>query len=60
MLFESRLGLAVNVWQILGQPLKGVKKEYNVCAKTGEKMESYKKFNSIDKGQKEWKMKNRN
>ena len=33
---------------------------YNLHAKTGEKMDSYKKFNSIDKGQKEWKMKNRN
>lgn len=41
-------------------PPKKEKKYIYIHTKTGEKMDSYKKLNSIDKGQKEWKTKNRN
>lgn len=40
MLFENVLGLAINAYYKLGQPLKKVKKKNSLCTKKGEKMES--------------------
>ena len=43
LLFESRLGLVVNVYcKLLGKPLKIVKNRKIMIAKKGEKMESEK------------------